>query len=104
MFRKTHRTAFYTILLGMLMALSAQVAFAQEDQTNAVRPRRATKATSVRTIPSGEEVEITGNVTKVGENSLSVCDMSGAETVVNLTNSTHIRTHRRGILRGAKSH
>lgn len=104
MYRKTHRTAFYTILLGMLMALSAQVAFAQEDQNNTVRPRRATKATSVRTIPNGEEVEMRGNITKVDGDLISVCDMSGAETVVNLTSSTKISTHRRGIIRGAKSH
>jgi outer membrane protein OmpA-like peptidoglycan-associated protein len=104
MFRQTHKTAFYTMLLGVLLALSAQFAFAQEDQTNTVRPRRVTKATSARTIPSGQEVEITGNITKADENSFSICNMAGAETVVQLTGSTRITTHRRGILRGAKSH
>lgn len=104
MFRQQHQTAFCTILLGILLALSAQVAFAQEDQSDAVRPRRATKATSVRTIPSGQQAEITGNVVKAGDNTINVCDIHGAETVVQLTSSTRITTHRRGILRGAKSH
>ena len=105
MFRQTHKTAFYMMLLGvLLLALSAQLISAQEDQTNTVRPRRVTKATSARTIPSGQQVEITGNVTKADENSFSICDMSGAETVVQLTPSTHITTHRRGVFRGAKTH
>lgn len=104
MFRQTHKTAFYTILLGMLLALSAQVAFAQEDQTNAIRPRRVTKATSVRAIPSGQEATLTGNVTRADENAFSVCDMAGAETVVQLTSSTRITTHRRGVFRGAATH
>ena len=105
MFRQTHKTAFYTMLLGvLLLALSAQVVFAQEDQSNTVRPRRVTRATSTRTIPSGQEADITGNITKADANSFSVCDMSGAETVVQITNKTSISTHRRGVLRGAKSH
>ena len=104
MFKQTHKTTFYTILLGILLALSAQVAFAQEDSTNAVRPRRATKATSVHTVPSGQQATITGNVTRADENSFSICDMGGAETVVQITSSTHITTHRRGIVRGAKTH
>lgn len=103
MFVQTRKTAFYTMLLGILLAFSAQVVLGQEDQTN-VRPRRATKATSVRTIPSGQEVELFGNVTKAGGGTISVCDLAGAETVVQITDSTRITTHRRGIFRGAKTH
>ena len=103
MLAKTQKTAFYTMLLGVLVALSAQAVVAQEDQTT-VRPRRVSKATSVRTIPSGEKVTITGNVTKAGEGSFSVCDMAGAETVVQFSNATRITTHRRGVFRGALTH
>lgn len=104
MFGITRKTAFYTIVLGILLAFSAQVTFAQGDQGTTVRPRRVSKATSVRTIPSGQEVTINGNVTKAGENFFAVCDMAGAETVVQLTPSTRITTHRRGIFRGAATH
>ena len=102
------RTAFYAMLLGILFLLSAQAAFGQEDSAEGFasesRPRRVSKATSVRTIPNGKEVTLDGNVTRVGKDSISVCDMEGAETVVHLTGSTRINTHRRGIFRGAKTH
>ena len=92
------------MLLGLLLLLSAQVAFGQEDQTYMSRPRRVSKATSIRTIPSGQEITLQGNITKVGEDAISVCDMEGAETVVQLTGSTRITTHRRGIFRGSATH
>jgi outer membrane protein OmpA-like peptidoglycan-associated protein len=104
MFDKTRKTAFYTMLLGILFVFSAQVAFAQEDPATMSRPRRVSKATSERLIPSGQEVTLEGNITKVGQDSISVCDMEGAETVVLLTSSTKVNTHRRGIFRGAKTH
>jgi outer membrane protein OmpA-like peptidoglycan-associated protein len=98
---KNRKTAFYTMLLGILLVFSAQVVIGQEDLATASRPRRVSKATSVRTIPSGQEITITGNVTQVGQEYFGVCDMAGAETVVQITNSTRITTHRRGIFRGA---
>jgi outer membrane protein OmpA-like peptidoglycan-associated protein len=101
---KRRKTAFYTMLLGILFVLSSQVAFGQEDMSGASRPRRVSKATTVRTIPNGQEATLEGNVTKVGQDSISVCDMAGAETVVQLTSSTRVNTHRRGIFRGAKTH
>src|ERR1051325_8354999 len=100
MFVKTRKTAFYTMLLGILFAFSAQLALGQEG----TRPRRVSKATSVHSVPSGQQVTLEGNVTKVGENSFSICDMAGAETIVQLTNATRITTHRRGIFRGAATH
>lgn len=92
------------MLLGLLLLLSAQVALGQEDQTYMSRPRRVSKATSIRTIPSGQEITLQGNITQVGEGTISVCDMEGAETVVQLTDSTRINTHRRGIFRGSATH
>lgn len=68
------------------------------------RARTVTRATSLRAIPPGEEVTLAGNVIKVNGDTFSICDMDGAETVVNLTPKTKIGTHRRGIFRGAKKH
>ena len=96
--------AFYTMLLAIMLMISAQVVFGQEELAMASRPRRVSKATSERLIPSGQEVTIKGNVTRVGQDSFSVCDMAGAETVVQLTSSTRITTHRRGIFRSAATH
>jgi outer membrane protein OmpA-like peptidoglycan-associated protein len=94
----TRKKAFYTMLLAIILVISAQVVFGQE---TASRPRRVSKATSERLIPSGKKAQITGNVTRIGQDSFSVCDMAGAETVVQFASSTRITTHRRGIFRGA---
>jgi outer membrane protein OmpA-like peptidoglycan-associated protein len=60
-----------------------------------------TKSQSVRTIPYNKEVTIKGNVIRVEKGLISVCDLNGAETVVVMTKSPRITTHRRGILRPA---
>jgi outer membrane protein OmpA-like peptidoglycan-associated protein len=52
----------------------------------------------------GEKVTLTGNVIKVNaDDTFSVCDINGAETVVVLSPSTKVTTHRRGIFRGAET-
>lgn len=96
------KAMLYLILLGALLGVTTQPVAGQELQ-GAKRPRMVTKATSVRTIPNGEKVVITGNVIKAEGDTLSVCDIKGAETVVVLTPSTKITTHRRGIFRGAET-
>jgi outer membrane protein OmpA-like peptidoglycan-associated protein len=91
------RLAFGSMLLIGLLALSVQFAFGQGDQATKSLPRRGSKATSARAITNGEKVTIEGNVTQIGEGTISVCDMTGAETVVELTASTRIQM-KRGFL------
>jgi outer membrane protein OmpA-like peptidoglycan-associated protein len=74
---------------------------AAQDLKQVSRPRTVTKATSINTVPAGQKLVLTGNVIKAEGDTFSVCDMKGAETVVVLTPSTKITTHRRGIFRGA---
>jgi outer membrane protein OmpA-like peptidoglycan-associated protein len=102
MVAKLPRKAVFLTFLFTLLAFSAQAVFGQDDLQNIKRPRFATRATSVRTIPDGVKVKLIGNVTKVENGTFTVCDLKGQETVVVLTNSTVIKTHRRGIFRGAK--
>jgi len=92
----------FGILLGAVLGVTIQQAAAQE-YTSFTRPRTVTKATSVRTIPTGEKVTLTGNVIKYEGDTFSVCDINGAETTVILTPKTKISTHRRGIFRGAET-
>jgi outer membrane protein OmpA-like peptidoglycan-associated protein len=89
-------------LLGAVLGVTIQPAAAQ-DLKEFTRPRSVTKATSVRTISAGQEVTLTGNVIKFEGANFSVCDFKGAETVVVMTPSTKISTHRRGIFRGAET-
>jgi outer membrane protein OmpA-like peptidoglycan-associated protein len=93
------RAIIYVMLFGALVGFTTQPVAAQESFVT--RPRTVTKATSLRTIPNGEKVEIVGNVIRVQGDTFSVSDMQGAETVVVLAPSTRIETHRRGIFRGA---
>ena len=92
----------FGMFLGAVLGVTIQPAAAQELKGFS-RPRTVTKATSVRTIPAGEKVTLTGNVIKVQGDTFSVCDFKGAETVVVMTPSTKISTHRRGIFRGAET-
>lgn len=99
---KTLKTALYVILLGALLGVVPLSAAAQESQPAGSRPRMVTKATSVNTVPAGQEATITGTIIKAQGDLISVCDLKGAETVVVLSPSTKITTHRRGIFRGAE--
>jgi len=97
---KTFRAVLHVMLFGALLGFTIQSVSGQELQ-GFTRPRTVTKATSVRTIPNGEKVTLRGNVIKAEGDTISIADMKGAETVVLLTSSTQIATHRRGIFRGA---
>jgi outer membrane protein OmpA-like peptidoglycan-associated protein len=102
MLSKKLQAMFYVILLGAVLGVTIQPAKGQ-DLKGFSRPRVVTRATSVRTIPNGEKVVLTGNVTRGEGDTITVCDFSGAETVVNLSPETKITTHRRGIFRGAET-
>lgn len=99
---RRYNVMFYMILLGAVLGLTIQTAAAQELKDFS-RPRIVTKATTVRTIPVGQKVTLTGNVIKADGDTFSVCDLNGAETVVVLSPKTKITTHRRGIFRGAET-
>lgn len=101
MFSKRIRVMLYLILLGAVLGVTIRPAAAQ-DLNGFSRPRTVTKATTVNTVPTGQKVLLTGNVIKVEGDTFSICDLKGAETVVVLTPSTRITTHRRGIFRGAE--
>jgi outer membrane protein OmpA-like peptidoglycan-associated protein len=102
MLSRGFKVMLFGILLGAVLGVTIQPAAAQELRGFS-RPRTVTKATSVRTIPAGEKVTLTGNVIKVEGDTFSICDFKGAETVVLITPSTKISTHRRGIFRGAET-
>lgn len=102
MFSKGVKTALFAFLLAAMLGLPQSVG-AQDRLQSVTRPRTVSKATSLRTIPTGQKLTITGNVTRVENGLINVCDMSGAETVILMTNSPKITTHRRGIFRGAET-
>jgi outer membrane protein OmpA-like peptidoglycan-associated protein len=102
MFSDFRRTAIGMVILVTLLALSAQFAFGQGGESTPSRAKRGSKATSTRTIPNGEKATIEGNVTRVGDSTISVCDEKGAETVVQIAANTRIEMGR-GFLRTSES-
>jgi OmpA-OmpF porin, OOP family len=100
MFSRKLKAIHCVILVGAVLGITTLSANAQ-DLRGFSRPRTVTKATSTSTVPTGQYAVIVGNVTKAEGDTFSVCDMNGAATVVILSPSTKISTHRRGIFRGA---
>ncbi|HMG33768.1 MAG TPA: OmpA family protein [Blastocatellia bacterium] len=98
---KNVKSTLYAILFGAVLGFVVQPTAAQ-DLRGFSRPRTVTKAVTTNKVPAGQKATITGNVIKADANTISVCDMSGAETVVVLSPSTKISTHRRGIFRAAE--
>ena len=92
------KVMFYLVLLVAVVGVTIQPANGQ-DLKGFSRPRTVTRAISTLTVPSGQKTVITGNVTRVEGDTLSVCDRKGNETVVVLDPETKIETHRRGIFR-----
>jgi outer membrane protein OmpA-like peptidoglycan-associated protein len=88
------------ILFGAVLGATIHPA-AGQDLKGYSRPRTVTRGESLNLVPEGQSAVITGNIIKVEGDTFSVCDMKGAETVVVLSDSTKITTHRRGTFRPA---
>lgn len=102
MYSNRIKAMLYAILLGAALDITIHSANAQ-DLNAVVRPRTVTKAVSVNMVAEGQKLHITGNVIRAQGDSFSVCDSAGAETVVVVSPSTKISTHRRGVFRGAET-
>ena len=86
-----------------LAVIAVAVFFATETyaQKNSTRPRTI-NSVSVRTVPTGKALTITGIVIKRDADSFTLREAGGTETVVALTDATRVKVERKGLFRADK--
>jgi len=91
------RGSFQIYLLAVALTVSfASAIFAQ---SSSIRPRTALNTFNTRSVGDGQELKITGIVVKRDADSFVVRESNGTETVVGLTDSTEVKTTRKGLFR-----
>jgi outer membrane protein OmpA-like peptidoglycan-associated protein len=96
---KTGRLNFQLSALAFILCF-ASASFAQ---INSMRARQISmNSVRARNVPDGQELKITGIVVKRNADSFTLREADGAETVVNLTDRTNVKTDRKGLFRSDK--
>jgi OOP family OmpA-OmpF porin len=87
-----------------LLAFALTVSFASAifAQSSSIRPR-TTLNSFTRSVVSGQELKISGIVVKRDADSFTVREPNGTETVVALTDSTDVKTVRKGLFRADRA-
>lgn len=86
-----------------LLAIAIILCFAgaTSAQINSMRARQISDL-KTRNVAQGQELKITGIVVKRDADSFTLREADGVETVVNLTDSTKVKTDRKGLFRSDK--
>jgi OOP family OmpA-OmpF porin len=95
---KTGKLIFQLSAIGFLL-LFASGTLAQDNST---RPR-AMNSVNARSVPDGQELKISGIVTKRNADAFTLREADGTETIVSLTDRTRVKTERKGLFRADKS-
>ena len=91
---------FQLLALGFILSF-ASATFAQK---TSMRPRQVTKtAFNARSVLDGQQLKISGIVTKRDSDSFTLREADGTETVVALTDTTNVKTVRKGLFRADKT-
>jgi len=91
------------LLVALAITLSCSgVAFSQDSTALSVAPSDSSTS-KVRTVSDGQKIKIEGIVTTRNANTFSLREPDGTETAVLLTNTTNIKTVRKGWFRQDRS-
>jgi OmpA-OmpF porin, OOP family len=84
-----------------LLAVALTVSFASAifAQSSSIRPRTTLNSFNTRNVVDGQELKISGIVVKRDADSFIVREPNGTETVIALTDSTDVKTARKGLFR-----
>ncbi len=88
-------------LLALAFILSFASATFAEDSSTPER-RSSIDSISARSVPDGQELKISGIVIKRDADSFTLREPDGTETVVALTDTTRVKTVRKGLFRTDK--
>ena len=93
---KISKFIFQLLALAFILSF-ASATFAQDSST---RKRQASiNSVNARSVPDGQELKISGIVIKRDSDSFTLREPDGTETVVALTDTTNVKTVRRGMFR-----
>ena len=90
---KTRRLIFQLSAISVLLFFAG----ATVAQDNSTRPRAI--AANARSVPDGQQLKITGIVTKRDPDSFTLREPDGTQTIVALTDATRVKTERKGLFR-----
>ena len=91
---KISKFIFQLLVLAFILSF-ASATFAQDNST---RPRAMT-AVNTRNVPDGQQLKITGIVTKRDPDSFTLREPDGTETIVAITDATRVKSERKGLFR-----
>ena len=86
---------FYLLAVALVLSLAS----AMFSQSSSIRPPKTLNTFNTRSVGDGQELKITGIVVKRDADSFVVRESNGTETVVALTDSTDVKTVRKGLFR-----
>ncbi|HXI23349.1 MAG TPA: OmpA family protein [Pyrinomonadaceae bacterium] len=86
---------FYLLAVALILSLASGMF----SQSSSIRPRTTLNTFNTRSVVDGQELKITGIVVKRDADSFVVREPNGTETVVGLTDSTEVKTVRKGLFR-----
>jgi OmpA-OmpF porin, OOP family len=96
---KRSKLIFQLLVLAFILSF-ASATFAQNNST---RPRQISiNSVNGRNVSNGQELKITGIVIKRDSDSFTLREPDGTETVVALTDTTNVKTVRKGLFRTDK--
>src|SRR5215475_1675924 len=94
---KTLKLNFQLSALALILCFAG----ATSAQINSMRAQQISDL-KARSVPDGKELKISGIVVKRDADSFTLREADGAETVVNLTDRTNVKTDRKGLFRSDK--
>src|SRR6185312_14227205 len=94
---KNRNTQILLVVLAIILACSGAV-FSQDSTALSVAPSDS-NSSKVRTVTDGQKIKAEGIVTTRNANTFSLRGPDGTETSVLLTDTTNIKTVRKGLFR-----
>ena len=98
---RNRNTQILLVVLAITLSCSG-IVFGQDSAALSVSPSDS-NASKVRTVTDGQKIKIEGIVTARNDNTFSLRELAGTETSVLLTDTTNIKTVRKGLFRQDRS-
>src|SRR4030095_4869447 len=96
---KISKCIFQLLALAFILSV-ASATFAQDSSTR--RRETSINSANARSVPDGQQLKISGIVIKRDSDAFTLREPDGTETIVALTDTTSVKTVRKGLFRADK--